>query len=463
MKSIENLKKNPWIIFCVTAIGIGMSSFDAGIVNVALPTITANFNTDIAYTQWIVSGYLLMICMLLPLFGKLSDMYPRKNIYLFGLIIFSISSMFCSLSLDIYQLILARIIQGIGAAMIMANNQALIVMSFPEAKRGAALGVNSTMVSLGLLIGPTLGGILVSYWSWKSIFYINIPLGIIGCCIGFLLLPYNHCGKKSSINVYNMACFFVGGSSLFLFFNNSSIWGWFSTKSNISLFVAILFLTIFAYFELKSKNPLIQFSLFRIKSFFWGNILSFSIYFIISGSSIILPFYLEKQLNLLPNQIGFILFIIPLCMVTVSPISGFFSDKYSIAKIVSAGMLIMCLGISIQFLILLYNTYYIIILSQTIIGIGYALFQAPNNSSILSEVPKSTLGISGSLSSFVRNMGKVFGTSITIVIFQITESVLKRSSSIKTAFQYTFVITMFVLALFLGLCIYINQYNKDQS
>jgi len=225
----------------------------------------------------------------------------------------------------------------------------------------------------------------------------------------------------------------------------------------------ILFLTIFAYFELKSKNPLIQFSLFRIKSFFWGNILSFSIYFIISGSSIILPFYLEKQLNLLPNQIGFILFIIPLCMVTVSPISGFFSDKYSIAKIVSAGMLIMCLGISIQFLILLYNTYYIIILSQTIIGIGYALFQAPNNSSILSEVPKSTLGISGSLSSFVRNMGKVFGTSITIVIFQITESVLKRSSSIKTAFQYTFVITMFVLALFLGLCIYINQYNKDQS
>jgi len=451
--------KNPWLIFIVTAVGIGMSSLDAGIINVALPTISSQFQTNLSLAQWTVSGYLLVICILLPMCGKLSDIYTRRKMYLFGLLIFFLGSILCSLSFSILTLIVFRIIQGFGAAMIMANNQAIIVTTFPDNKRGLALGLNSTMVSVGLLAGPAIGGLLVSGYGWRSIFYLNVPLGIFACVAGYILLPADKINKSEKFDLLNALFFAIGGTSLFLVLNNSNIWGWTSIESIICLIMAVFFIRIFLKRESISQNPVIHFSLFSIKSFFYGNILSFIAYFAVSASSILLPFYLERQMNLSPDKVGFILFLVPLLMIVISPISGFISDFIESNYLISSGLGFIAGGLLFQVYLSSNSQLIQVIIGQVLIGIGYALFQAPNNSSILCNVPKEKIGITGSLSSLMRNAGKIFGTSISIAIFELVQNYITLDNS-DDPFMYGFKAASIVSTTLVVVGIYISHYKN---
>jgi multidrug resistance protein len=186
---MEQKAVNPWNIFLVIALGVWMATIDAGIVNVALPTFTNHFHIPITHVQWVVTGYLLVICASLPLFGRLGDIYTRRVIYLLGLFIFLVSSALCGLAWSFWSLVLFRFVQGLGGSMIIGNNQAIILTTFPQGKQGRALGINSMLVAMGLIAGPGLGGLLISLAGWRLIFYINIPIGILACILGYYILP----------------------------------------------------------------------------------------------------------------------------------------------------------------------------------------------------------------------------------------------------------------------------------
>ncbi len=169
-----------WRAMFVVSIGVFMATLDGSIVNVALPTLTRYFSTNLNTIQWVLLSYLLTITTLLLTLGRLSDMYGKKYIFSAGILIFTIGSFFCSISTSAGQLIAFRVLQGIGAAMLMANGPAIITHVFPHTERGKALGLIGTVVSIGSMTGPALGGFLIDWIGWQSIFYINIPIGIFG-------------------------------------------------------------------------------------------------------------------------------------------------------------------------------------------------------------------------------------------------------------------------------------------
>ncbi|MDY0362877.1 MAG: MFS transporter, partial [Desulforegulaceae bacterium] len=180
--------KNKWLTFILVAFGVFMSTLDGSIVNIALPAILDNFDTRLSVVEWVVMIYLLTITSFLLACGKLSDIYGHKKIYIIGLLLFSFSSFFCGISSNIYFLIFSRMIQGFSAAMIMACTPALLVFSFPVSERGKIFGINSMVVACGLTSGPAIGGFLVDVYSWRMIFFLNVPIGIAGAIGSYFIL-----------------------------------------------------------------------------------------------------------------------------------------------------------------------------------------------------------------------------------------------------------------------------------
>lgn len=225
----ENVKKSPnyrWYVLAAVSTGTFMSTLDSSIVNVALPTISEQFQVELSTLQWTVTAYLLAITSMLPVFGRLADMLGRKKIFGLGFIIFTSGSALCGLSPGIWFLVGARVLQAIGAAMLMANSAAIIVAIFPFQERGRALGLTGTVVALGSMSGPALGGILISLAGWRTIFYINLPLGILAYLLVQSILPSDQLLAEEESFDFAGAFLFAGGMiSLLYSINSGSVWG----------------------------------------------------------------------------------------------------------------------------------------------------------------------------------------------------------------------------------------------
>lgn len=435
--------KNPWWIFLVTTFGLALSAIDGGIVNVALPTLSAEFHATLSSLQWVISSYLLVTCALLPLSGRISDIYTHRLMYLLGMIIFTISSMLCGLSNHLATLITFRSFQGIGAALLFANNQALLMASFPKEKQAQAIGINSMIYASASLIGPTLGGLLMSVFSWRSIFYVNVPIGIFGIIMSLYVLPLE--GKKVGERVdYISALLFAAGIFLFLFaVNHSADWSWLSIKM-----VTYFFLSMMAFFVLyvrqtKALQPLINMTLFKNKLFLLGNITSFFTVIITNAYFILLPFYLQNILHVSPLSIGLYLFIPGTFVALTTPISGMLAGHFQTKTLMLIGLSILAFGVTLLFTYNQHIKVLWLIFTQAMLGAGYGIFQAPNNYSTLEKIPPDQMGMGASLASLTRNMAKIVGISMAVAIFDSIQQTYLKRFSIITPHIYT---TSFLIA-----------------
>lgn len=408
---------NPWIIFLVTALGVGMATIDGGIVNVALPILSRDFHATVSTTQWIVSIYLLTLCVLLPLSGYLGDLYTKKRIYLSGFIIFTLGSLCCGLAFSLASLIAFRVLQGIGAAMILANNQALLMTHFPKEKRGRALGVNSMTVAIGSITGPGLGGIIIAAMGWRAIFFINIPLGFLGCYLGYKILPKDTTKPERHFDFLGAIIFALMIISVVLFLENASTWGWLTTPTTILITISIVAFLLLLRLETKAKKPLIDLSLFNNWQFSSGIMVSFFVFMALYANMILLPFYLDRQLHLTPQLIGMIMFIAPICIFVIAPFAGQLTDRYNQAILTGVGTLCMFIGLLAQSFLHSDSSIYQVLLDQIFVGIGCGLFSTPNNYSILNTITTDKLGVAAGISSLTRNMGKICGIAIATSIF----------------------------------------------
>lgn len=431
-KSTESLthSKKRWTILSIVVLSVFMSSLDGSIVNVALPTMAKSMGVTSGAIAWVVSVYLIAVSATMLLFGRLGDIWGKTNIFLFGIALFTIGSFLCGFTYTLSILLLARIIQAIGAAGMMANSQGIITHVFPAEERGRALGLTGTFVALGALAGPSLGGVIVSYTSWEYIFWINVPVGILVLLFGFKLLPRS--GQKLDEKLDLPGAFLIIATISLLFGTLGQIG---STSLGLPLLLILLAVTVvlfilFLKVENKTDMPLLELSLFRNKWFTVSIICSFISFIAIFCSNIVMPFYLQDILPFTPGQAGAFLSIYPLILALTAPVSGYLSDKIGSEILTLCGLTLTSLGLFLMSTLSEHPSYIAMGIFVAIMSLGNGLFQSPNTSLVMSTLPKNKLGIGGGVNAFVRNLGMICGITLATTL-------LYGSMSMKLGYQVT--------------------------
>ncbi len=407
-----------WRAFSVAVSGTFMATLDSGIVNTALPTIGIGFDAPLPQVQWIVAGYFLVISCLLPLFGRMGDMYGRKRLYSLGFIVFTAASLLCGAAPALWALIAARVGQGIGAAMLMANGPGIIMAAFPGPTRGRALGFTGMTVALGSMAGPGLGGLLIQGFGWRSVFYVNLPIGLLGLYLTRKFLPPQERLRDETLDLGGAALFALGMTGLLLAMSHGHDWGWTSTPVLLGLGVALAAFPGFAAWERRCQHPMLDLSLFRIWPFFSGNVVAYLAFMSMFTNAILLPFYLHGQQGLEPYATGLVLSSLPLTMAVVAPVSGYLSERVNFATLTSIGLAVMSCGLVWLSRLEGNSPMWHVYLGQVILGLGVGVFMSPNNNSVLSSAPQDKVGLVGGVLALVRNVGMVSGIAVAITVFE---------------------------------------------
>lgn len=408
--------KKEWAILLTVLPMTFMTTLDSSIVNVALPTMAKELNTSMAGIEWVVTSYLIVICATILLFGKLGDILGKTRIFKFGIGVFTIGSLLCGLSNTLFMLILSRIVQAIGAGAAMATNQGIITETFPPNERGRALGMTGTAVALGTMVGPTLGGLIVSIAPWEYIFLINIPIGILVYIGVIKILPFKKKASDFKIDVKGSILFMISVTLLFTSINFGQSLGFTNMFIVMSFIISLILFAIFIRVEKTSDNPMLDIKIFKNRLFSLSIFCGFTSFISIGAVNIILPFYYQDVLALSPSAAGLMMTVSPIILAVIAPLSGYLSDKIGSEKISALGLSILSIGI-ISLVLFNVNTSLIVVgVLVGLLSLGSGIFQSPNNSLIMSTVEKNELGIAGSINGLVRNLGTTTGIALSTSI-----------------------------------------------
>ncbi len=426
-------KTQNWLIFFMVAIGIFMATLDGSIVNIALPSIMADLRVPLATIQWVTMIYLLTVTSLLLSFGRLSDIQGRRMVYSLGLCLFSFGSFFCGIAPSAHWLIGARFFQGLGAAMTMACTPALIVDTFPETERGRAIGMMGTVVASGLTAGPVLGGLLIHYFSWRSIFYINVPIGLLTAAGVFFLL------KGSKADITRQETFDWPGAvllaillgSLLMGITHAYDWGYFSLSTLSLIAISILAATCLIYVETRVKHPILSRSLFAIRLFSMPIIAAVILFVCLFALVFLMPFYLIHPGGYPVNVVGGIMACIFISLFVVSPFSGALYDRIGSRLLCTLAMAIISCSLFSLSIIPANASFFSIIWRLSLAGIGTALFLPPNSAAAFSAVSPESRGVASATVAAARNLGMVLGVAIAGAIFNSVFFTLSNGLSLK--------------------------------
>src|SRR6266478_2183323 len=335
-----------WVVLGVVALGTFMTALDASIVNIGLPSIARTFRTPVGgAAEWVVIAYLVAIAATLLPFGHLSDLMGRKPVWLAGLATFTVGSILCGAAPSLALLVLARAFQGLGGALIFAPALAIITDAFPPAGRGRALGVNAVVFAMGTSLGPTLGGLITEYLSWRWIFYLNVPLGALALLASQAVLPRSGPHRREPFDVAGAGLLAVGFALLTVVLSFSSEWGWGSVRLLACLAVGTVALVGAALVERRAHRPIVDFALFRermLASSLGSMTLAMLALFAIS---FMLPFYFEELRGFSVEKSGLLLTPLPLTIAVVAPVSGSLADRMGSRWLAAGGLALACVGL----------------------------------------------------------------------------------------------------------------------
>ena len=395
-------------------VGIYMATLDASVVNVALPTIVTSFGSDVRTVAWVVMGYLIVITGCLLLMGGLADLLGQGKIYLLGFIAFTVGSGLCGLSPTIHSLIVSRLIQGLGASALMAIGPAIITSVFPAKDRGQALGLTGSIVSVGFITGPLIGGFLVEHLGWRSVFFVNLPIGAVGILLSLKVLEKRGVRKKVSVDLWGAFLLFLFITSLLLVLNRMSQG---STRLSwpllgLCLFTFILFITV----ELRSSTPLVDLHIFK-KPLFSVSLCSSLLVFWVSGAHhFVVPFFLQNIRGFTPSEVGMLVFPLAFTVMVIAPLGGRISDRVGVRLPATAGLVLISLAV-FSFSLLPGDVEKVdIIWRQVLIGFGVAFFSPANNSAIIGSLPLEKIGLTSSFLALSRNLGMVVGVAFAEMV-----------------------------------------------
>lgn len=421
MKSYQDdpiVQKNRWWVLVSVALFTFMSTLDSSIVNIALPTISDNLVVPMNQVEWVVSVYLIVVCACLLLFGKIADSVGKIKIYKLGTWIFTIGSLLCGINHSFAFLLLARVVQAVGASMTMATNSGIATEVFPMNERGRALGIIGSFVSLGAIAGPGIGGILLARLPWSYIFWINVPVGLATILIGSHYLPQDIHASHDKIDFSGFISFALLIVGLFggIFLGQEV--GYHTLIPLLLFALAIISGVAFVWLEKRQAHPLIVFSIFKNKMFTISLLTAVLIFAANFFANVVLPFYLQNARGYSAATAGLLMMVFPLLMVVGSPLAGYFTDQVGPAILTVIGLVLLCIAGAGYFLLDLNTPLASFIFASALMGVGNALFQSPNNTTVMSSVPVENLGVATSLNSFARNLGMVLGiASATTILY----------------------------------------------
>ncbi len=398
-----------------TTIGAFMSQLDGNIVLIALPTITRSLNASAFEALWVLMGYILMTAVLLLAFGRLADMYGKVRLYNLGFAIFTIGSGLCSLSINGGMLVFFRLVQGVGAALIWANNAAILTDAFPPNERGRAIGVNLVAGISGSVIGLILGGILTVALGWQSIFWINLPIGAFATIWAHKKLRELGTVRHERIDLPGNILFASGLTAFLVGLTLGALSGY--TSVDVAMMGAgLLMIGGFAYLELHTRTPLMDLTLFKIRAFTAGILSNFLSSIARSGVSLVLTVFFQGALLYDAFRAGVALIPFAVAFVSLGPLSGYLSDKYGPRGFTTTGLAISTTGFIGLTLIPANVSYSVLALFMILIGAGSGMFVAPNISSIMSSAPVTRRGVASGMSATLVTTGALLSLSISFAV-----------------------------------------------
>lgn len=412
------IQKHRWWILVAVCLFIFMSTLDASIVNIALPVISRDLAIPMNQAEWVVSIYLIIICALLLLFGKLGDTHGKVRIFKIGAVLFTLGSLLCGFSFGFPLLLTARALQAIGSAMTMSTSNGIITEVFPFHERGRALGTIGSFVALGSIAGPGIGGLILAHLSWGYIFWINVPIGIVAILVGQRILPKDLVAQPQTIDWWGAGLFAVVMVTVFTgIFVGQEIG--FGRPLILALFaVGLLALVVFGYQEVHTADPILALSLFKNARFAVSVLCAFLIFVTNFFFNVIAPFYLENARGLPANYAGYALMTFPIVQVIVAPISGTISDKIGPELLTFIGLVLIAISQVGYMFASLTTPLWVFMGFIGLVGLSNGIFMAPNNSIVMSSVPTRSLGVAGGINALARELGMVIGISLaTTVLF----------------------------------------------
>ena len=402
-----------WWVLIAIGTGTFMAALDGSVVNTILPVVQKAFTSSVATIEWVVTVYLLVLSGLLLTFGRLGDLRGHRSVYIIGFFIFVASSALCGFSPSAGTLVLFRGIQAIGAAMLASNSPAILTGNFPASQRGQALGLSATMTYLGLTVGPSLGGWLAHQFSWRAVFYINVPVGTLALILSLIFIPNDvpsEAGRK--FDFPGALTFLAGLVALLLGLNKGADWGWASLPVLSLLAGAVVLISIFILIERRSPAPMLDLSLFRHPLFTASTLSAILNYICVYTLLFQTPFYLIQGRGLDTAQAGLLLTAQPIVMAIAAPISGTLSDRIGSRWPGVVGMALLAAGLFVLSRLGPASPFWLVALGLAISGLGTGIFISPNNSALMGAAPKHRQGVASGILASGRNVGMVLGIGL---------------------------------------------------
>jgi EmrB/QacA subfamily drug resistance transporter len=411
--SLAQLPSYRWLVVGVVSIGAFMGQVDASIAQLLLPSLERTFGATLSGVSWVAVAYLLTMAALMPIFGRLADIFGHKLLYVAGFVVFVVGSALCGFAPDLPILIASRILQAIGGALLSANSVAIVVSAAGPGERGRAVGVQAAAQAVGLSAGPVIGGVLLNTLGWQWVFWINVPFGIVGAIAGWFILPKTmNLSKDKSFDLRGALLLGPMLTAFMLVLNEGHAWGVTSPAYIVAAIAGLALLFFFIKAERRAEAPLLNPRLFKQLAFTAANAGSLMSYALLFGIMLLMPFVFENGYHDTPLQAGLRLAIIPIAISLVAPISGLLFDRFGPRLPTLTGMLICAAALIVLFFTLGEARADLlgVMIALGIFGVGQGLFTAANNTAIMAAAPADLTGEAGGL----LNVTRAFGISLGI-------------------------------------------------
>jgi EmrB/QacA subfamily drug resistance transporter len=413
---IRALHSAPWLAVATVCVGAFMGQLDASIVTTALPFIRTNLHASIASVEWVVLIYVLVLAGAVAAVGRIADRVGRKLLYIYGFAIFVAGSAACAQAPSLGLLVVARLVQAVGAVMLQANSYALIRDVMPPGRLGTGLGLQGAAQAVGLCVGPALGGALTALGGWRLIFLVNIPIGLVGLVLGLLFLPRStHLDPTSRIDPYGTLLLAAIPAALLAalsFAAQSGTPAW-AEPALVVLAVALLIAAIAR--QQSARGSVVDAVLIRVPAFVAGITAAMLSYVVLFGCLVAVPFFLENTLHVSPDAAGLELTALPVSLAVVAPLGGVMRDRIGPRVPTGAGMIVTAAGMAL--LALSPTRMALTVLALAIAGAGMGLFVAANNAATMFAAPQQRAGSAGGLLNMARGLGTALGVALTSIVF----------------------------------------------
>jgi EmrB/QacA subfamily drug resistance transporter len=415
--------KQRYILFSI-AFATFISNVDYYIVNIALVTIAKDFSATTSDVSWVLLSYQLTITSFLLLFGKLGDRLGVKRVFLFGFSLFTLGSLACGLSPNLFLLVLSRALQGLGASVLYSLPPAMVSKYLPPDKRGSAFGILATTAAIGMLLGAPLGGIITGYFSWRWAFLVNIPIGIIAVAAAQRMLPADDAPQRESpsggFDIFGAVLSFIATLNLFYALSMFDTKGWRSPVILVGMTVSVISVALFIQWEKKHASPLVDISLFKNRTFVAENVSCALAYAFLAGNNFIMPFYLHTLKGLSPQTTGLVFMLYSLVYMVTGPAAGKLSARISPTILCSVAMFFASAAIFVFAGFFTAPGLVPVSIFFCCNGFAMATFGTSNNTSVMSSAPEGKEGMVAGILRMMMRLGMAIGVCAFQMVFSLS-------------------------------------------